>query len=687
MKIISLLVATAVITSGHLASASVLRATPLNIHQSSKFVSNSNFFADIPAQTKSRQYAWLETENTNRAKFLVDSKSELANVLQTSTQLQTIEAFMMASLPADIAMVSETVVDQSRKFILSQKNYYSQVHDQSGKASNLIFSAETLKPDRAEAISLSLSPSKKYLVIQVQLNGNIDFSRYFVYDVLNQKMKDSFDGLSYMIKPSWHSEDELVFMHSDSSPRLMSVVILNLADMKSKILLNYEVIKFNDWICLTSQAAGHSIFKNFSTGKSFTANKAIGYTSIIAETDAAFYFVGHADNDGTVFRLKKVDQSTPERIIPPKAEHWTGSISTVDSKYILVNYSRDSIVTLGLFDLDGKKVSEISLPDNYDLSSVAFDSNGILQTTVANFLAQTFQLSWDLQKPETIDFSILPQKFISSGIEIVSRLEYFKSKDGVLIPARLVYLASTKLSPQTPTYIDSYGGFNYISGYLTPWLSKVKIKFLKQGGLLVGTAIRGGAERGYEWYLAGAGRNKANSMHDLIGIANGLVERGYTQNKKIVSTGTSMGGYVAAAAAQMSPSSFGLVIPISGFHDQLGFMELDKWGVSWTDDLLNPYVKGDFNSILERAPLELRVSSTDYPEYLIVNGEHDSRVNKVHSYKLKASLDEFNKGKTFLLSAEHAGHWPQENYMLGPVGAKTNAIIWTRVFDYLGLNF
>ena len=62
-------------------------------------------------------------------------------------------------------------------------------------------------------------------------------------------------------------------------------------------------------------------------------------------------------------------------------------------------------------------------------------------------------------------------------------------------------------------------------------------------------------------------------------------------------------------------------------------------------------------------------------------------MNKSHSYKLKAVLDEKFNSKTTLLSVDHAGHWPDRGYLIGETGIKNRAIIWAKIFDYFGLTF
>lgn len=644
----------------------------------------------IPAQTKSSEYAWLEADNLQTRNFTATAKNEVTEAFKQSPNLAKIQNFMLEKFPADADGLIELSVEPDHKFVVSRNNYFSVVSEIQASGKTEIFSSKALHPDAAQIINLAISPNKSFLVIQAQVNGNIDFSRYYIYDIVAKKLKDHFDGLSYMQPPAWSSDTELVTMTPDSSPRLFSALYVDLKDMTSKTIQNHVVYKFKDWLAITTEASGgHGIISNRKTGQNFHINTSIDFLNAVEESESYVYYVLHAHTDGTVFRLKKQDQAAPEVFIAAKSGYWVSTIQILKDKYLLVNYSRDSLVTLILYDLkSGEKISEAQLPDNYDNIDAAFlpQSETVL-LTLSNFLGQTYQIDWPVNQIHGPDFSKLPNHFFKDGTEIINRLEYFTSYDGQSIPARITYLKNTKITGKNPTYIETYGAFNYISGFLYRPFGRMKIEFLKRGGILVGTGVRGGAERGYDWYLSGTGLKKANAAKDLIAIANGLVSKGYTQPEKIVSTGNSAGGENVAIAAQLSPESFGLVIPISGAHDSFGYLHLDRWGPQWLFDNLNPYDPQNFISINARSAVELRVASKHYPKYLIVCGGNDTRVNRVHSYKLKASLNEFIKDGVLLYEAENSGHWPETVDLQGLQGLKSNALIWSRIYDYLGLQF
>ncbi|KAJ1741833.1 hypothetical protein LPJ68_002500 [Coemansia sp. RSA 1086] len=60
----------------------------------------------------------------------------------------------------------------------------------------------------------------------------------------------------------------------------------------------------------------------------------------------------------------------------------------------------------------------------------------------------------------------------------------------------------------------------------------------------VDLAHGGGSELGREWYSAGKGQNKSNSVSDLLHCAQSLLERGWTTPEKLAVAGISAGGLV-----------------------------------------------------------------------------------------------------------------------------------------------
>ena len=77
--------------------------------------------------------------------------------------------------------------------------------------------------------------------------------------------------------------------------------------------------------------------------------------------------------------------------------------------------------------------------------------------------------------------------------------------------------------------------------------------------------------------------------------------------------------------------------------------------------------------------------------FLIPNGRLDSRVNPAHSEKLLLALQNSDDGSggmaPNMFSINNSGHWLASPTYQNIIGWRTNVIIWTRIFDFLGWKF
>ena len=100
--------------------------------------------------------------------------------------------------------------------------------------------------------------------------------------------------------------------------------------------------------------------------------------------------------------------------------------------------------------------------------------------------------------------------------------------------------------------------------------------------------IRGGKEKGYEWYENGKLLNKKNTFLDFISCAEKLCEDKYTSPKKIVAQGGSAGGLLMGYIANERPDLFLGIIAQVPFVDICNTMldedlpltvtEIPEWG-------------------------------------------------------------------------------------------------------------
>lgn len=259
---------------------------------------------------------------------------------------------------------------------------------------------------------------------------------------------------------------------------------------------------------------------------------------------------------------------------------------------------------------------------------------------------------------------------------------FFTSKDGAKVPMFITYKKGLKLDGNNPTLIYGYGGFNSPS---TPSFSISNAFFLEQGGVYVLVNLRGGNEYGEEWHKAGMLKNKQNVFNDMIGAAEFLIEKKYTNPNKLAMRGGSNGGLLVGAVMNQRPDLFKVAIPQVGVMDMLRYHTFTI-GHAWATE----YGRSDnpeyFPVLYKYSPLHNLKKGVKYPATLITTADHDDRVVPAHSFKYAATLQAMNDGTnpTLIRIATNAGHGAGK-----PTSKQIDeaADMWSFVMHNLGMKF
>ena len=169
--------------------------------------------------------------------------------------------------------------------------------------------------------------------------------------------------------------------------------------------------------------------------------------------------------------------------------------------------------------------------------------------------------------------------------------------------------------------------------------------------------VRGGGEKGYEWYIGGLKQTKANSWKDLISCVKYLQGHNYTKPERTAAWGASAGGIAVGRAALEAPDLFAAVVITSGILNTLrsenapnGKNNVKEFGTVKNVD--------GFKSLLDMDSYHNLKKDTTYPAFLVTTGLNDARVASWQSIKFAARLQEYNNSnKPILLSVDfESGH-------------------------------
>ncbi|MFT8777363.1 MAG: S9 family peptidase [Gluconacetobacter liquefaciens] len=211
--------------------------------------------------------------------------------------------------------------------------------------------------------------------------------------------------------------------------------------------------------------------------------------------------------------------------------------------------------------------------------------------------------------------------------------------DGTEVPVTVLGRHDTPLGGSAPLLLYGYGSYGHT---IEPTFSTGVFSLVDRGWFYAIAHVRGGSEKGWNWFLGGRGRNKPNSFTDFIACAEHLVATGFTRAGRIVSDGRSAGGMVMGAIANMRPDLFAGIVAVVPFVDELNTMsdtslpltppEWPEWG--------NPLEDPDAYDLIASYAAYEQVGPRPYPAILAIGGLSDPRVTYWEPAKWVARLRE-----------------------------------------------
>ena len=327
----------------------------------------------------------------------------------------------------------------------------------------------------------------------------------------------------------------------------------------------------------------------------------------------------------------------------------------------------ENIIILNLNNKDQHKISfneeayNLSLDHGYEYETDTFRYSYSSPTTPKSIFDYDCKLKkQELKKTQEVPSGHNKDNYICKKI-------FATAHDNEKIPITILYKKGVKLDSNNYLLLYGYGsyGISLPSNFSTNRLSLV------DRGIVYAIAhIRGGKEKGYEWYEKGKLLKKKNTFFDFISCAKKLCEDKYTSPKKIIAQGGSAGGLLMGYIANESPDLFLGIIAQVPFVDICNTMldedlpltvtEIPEWG-----DIKND--KKSFLYVKSYSPYD-NVKKQNYPHMLVTGGISDPRVTYWEMTKWVAKLRENKTDNNLLLlhinmTAGHSGASGRFDYL------------------------
>jgi prolyl oligopeptidase len=336
------------------------------------------------------------------------------------------------------------------------------------------------------------------------------------------------------------------------------------------------------------------------------------------------------------WHIYRVDLRNPARDawkeIIPETDTAIDAFNLIGGK-VYVQYVRNAVSQVKIFDADGKPGVEVVLPA---LGTVTgnrgtWDSQNAFLDFVS-FNIPTSIYRFDL-KTGALEAWATPKVPLDSSAYTIEQA-WYESKDKTRIPIFLFYKKGMKKDGARPTWLTGYGGFDVNN---TPYYDAPAIEWADAGGIFALAILRGGGEFGEAWHKAGMMGKKQNVFDDFIAADEWLISSGYTNSKKLAIEGGSNGGLLVGATLTQRPDLMQAVVceyPLLDMVRYHKFMEAPYWVPEYgsSEDA------AQFKYLYAYSPYHNVKAAVKYPAVLFITGDGDTRVAPLHARKMAARL-------------------------------------------------
>ena len=527
--------------------------------------------------------------------------------------------------------------------------------------------------------SASVSPDSNWIAFAIS-DGGSDWRTWRIMNINSGQVMDEELNWSKFSSAEW-SPDSLGFFYTkypepngeelsaiNGSPKILyhlvgssqrndEVIIQNLDDP----LLSWSITISDDGkykIVYTSKGTDERNLISIARYEDQTLIPIVdqfiaSYSFIDSSKNYLWFLTDHMAPNGKVVLLDFDDLASGFKEVIPEKENAISSINMINGRFV-INYLNDTFSDVQYFDTSGSKHGSLKMPTKGTISGLSGkkeESSSYFSFT--NFIqpAQIFKL--DL---ETNSYKKFWEEELNNfnEEEYESRMVFYPSKDGTLIPLHIAHKKDTLINSSSPVLLYGYGGFN-IS--LLPRFSKGFLAWMNQGGVFALANLRGGSEFGSKWHEQGMLLNKQNVFDDFAYAAKFLHSEGIGSPESTVIQGRSNGGLLVGATMLQNPELFGFAIPQVGVMDMLRFNKFTI-GWAWESDYGSPEDLNHFKNLYSYSPYHNIEKNVCYPPTLITTSDRDDRVVPSHSYKFAAKLQTLQgcKNPVLLRVETRAGH-------------------------------
>ncbi len=328
--------------------------------------------------------------------------------------------------------------------------------------------------------------------------------------------------------------------------------------------------------------------------------------------------------------------------------------------YLLIVHSDGINNHLSKYNLKTKVTTSVKLPFSGTVGISCMDTkSNSCQLGITSWNKPYTEFNYDAVTDGLTPSSLNKPPVIPASFKELQVLEVeVKGHDGVMVPLSIIFKKGTKLDGSNACLLDGYGAYGMSA---TPYFD-VLLNALAVKGVVIGLPhVRGGSEKGQEWYKAGYKTTKPNTWKDFISCGEYLIAKGYTSKSKLAGTGTSAGGILITRAITDRPDLFAAAICNVGCANAMR-LEFGANGPVNTPEFGTVKDSIECKALYEMDGVQHVVKGTKYPAVLCVGGWNDPRVVAWEPGKFAAAMQNASSsGKPVLMKVNYDnGHFTQD---------------------------
>ena len=326
------------------------------------------------------------------------------------------------------------------------------------------------------------------------------------------------------------------------------------------------------------------------------------------------------------------DEVIDDYVLTPEGLFYTTTKNGIQAKLYFVKNGNKKELNLP------KKAGRISL-------STKSKYENEIWVTISGWLNSNERYLYNVKTNSFIDDNINPvPQYPEFNNLIVEEIE-IPAKDGKLIPVSIIRNKNIKYNGKNNVILNSYGAYG---NSIKPSFQTIYLTWVLKGGIYVVSHVRGGSEKGKDWYKDGYKATKPNSWKDLIATAEYLIKKKITSNNNLAIIGSSAGGITVGRAITERPELFKVLIGNSADFNTSRIKNTPN-GLNNMKEFGNPDIEEDFKNLLEMDPYQKIKENVKYPACFIDVGMNDARVPTWNSGKFVSKLRKNTNSKNPVL--------------------------------------